>query len=378
MAKSIPALITPSVLRWARESIGMDLEAVATRAKLDPRKLEAAETGEGHLTMAQLGKLATWYKQPLAVFFLPAPPRETKVVRDFRRLPGAPNVPSPELTAETRKVGARREIVLELTQELGDEPSKFDLTARRSEDPAAVASGIRQALGIDVATQRSWKTEADALSAWRTAVEAHGALVFQFSGVDVRETRGFSIYYDPLPVIAINSRDATTARIFSLMHELGHLLLRDGAACDMAEHERQPVEAWCNRFAAELLAPADEVRLAVGEPPDAGEWSDRQISSLARRFWVSKVSAVLRLVALGLASQRFYREWKSHQDTTPSSGGRADPPRQVLSRGGRTYVSVVLEAYHSDKISASTLSSYLGAKLEHLPKIEELVVGGRS
>ena len=84
---------------------------------------------------------------------------------------------------------------------------------------------------------------------------------------------------------------------------------------------------------------------------------------------------MLRLVALGLTSPEFYRQWQARQDTTPTSGGRADPPRQVLSRGGRTYVSVLLEAYHSDKISASTLSSYLGAKLDHLPKIEELVAG---
>lgn len=112
---SIPALVEPSVLRWARETI--DLSPVAASRKLGLRddQVEAWESGRARPTVAQLRKAAKLYRRSLGVFFLPAPPEGFDTLRDFRRHEGAAAAPwSPALHADYRRAHVQREYVLEL------------------------------------------------------------------------------------------------------------------------------------------------------------------------------------------------------------------------------------------------------------------------
>lgn len=115
MPASIPALVEPSVLRWARETI--DLSPVAASRKLGLRddQVEAWESGRARPTVAQLRKAAKLYRRSLGVFFLPAPPEGFDTLRDFRRHEGAAAAPwSPALHADYRRAHVQREYVLEL------------------------------------------------------------------------------------------------------------------------------------------------------------------------------------------------------------------------------------------------------------------------
>lgn len=76
MPQSPPAYVTPSALRWARESIGYELEEAASRVGVSPAKLQDAERGEAYLTLRQAEAVARLYERPLAALFLPEPPRE--------------------------------------------------------------------------------------------------------------------------------------------------------------------------------------------------------------------------------------------------------------------------------------------------------------
>ena len=355
----------------------MDTTTAAHRLKIEESRLLAWEAGEQQPSITQLERAADLYQRPLAAFFLSAPPEEFAIVKDFRRLPGAPTDPSSELISELRKTGARREIVLELLEDLGEEPATFNLRSDPSESAPAAAERIRGLLGITPEDQRSWTDAYAALRGWRKAVEAKDVLVFQITGVRVKETRGFSTFYDRLPAIAINGKDAPTARCFTLMHELGHLLRRSGAVCDMREHNA--AEVWCNRFAGELLVPASALRVQVGESAYREQWPDAVLSSLSRRFWVSAEVVLRRLVTIRLASQEFYDRWRaSRGEEAASSGGPVPVPNRVLAHAGGTFVNLVLSAYHADRITASTLSNYLGMKLKHVPAIEALMLGGAS
>lgn len=83
--------IQPAVLRWARESIGMSVEDVALKLKRPPEDIRAWESADATApTYAQLETLAyKVLKRPLAVFFLPEPPKEVSPKREFRTLPDA-------------------------------------------------------------------------------------------------------------------------------------------------------------------------------------------------------------------------------------------------------------------------------------------------
>lgn len=70
-------------------SAALTVEEAAKRLGQPPDRLAAWEPGEERLSVAQLRDAARVYKRPLAVFYLPEPPRDFQPLRDFRRLPDA-------------------------------------------------------------------------------------------------------------------------------------------------------------------------------------------------------------------------------------------------------------------------------------------------
>jgi transcriptional regulator with XRE-family HTH domain len=74
MARSVPALATPSLLAWGRNAARLSANAAAKRIGVSPAVLLEWEAGEARPSFAQLRKLADVYKRPLAVFYLAAPP----------------------------------------------------------------------------------------------------------------------------------------------------------------------------------------------------------------------------------------------------------------------------------------------------------------
>jgi transcriptional regulator with XRE-family HTH domain len=99
MAKTVEALVTPALLVWARERSGFEIEAAATRLKIDPDVLRSWESGRDRPSIAKLREVASLYKRPPAVFYLPRPPRGFVPLRDLRKLPKTAQRPrSPELS----------------------------------------------------------------------------------------------------------------------------------------------------------------------------------------------------------------------------------------------------------------------------------------
>lgn len=68
MAKSIPAIVTPEVLQWARSLDRITLEEIAQKLKVEATKVEAWENGSEHPTLAQAKSLAKQYRVPFAFF----------------------------------------------------------------------------------------------------------------------------------------------------------------------------------------------------------------------------------------------------------------------------------------------------------------------
>ncbi len=379
MAQSIKAKVKPELLRWARESIRMELDTAAEKLHVAPDRLRSWEEGAEGLTIAQLRKAAEVYKRPLAVFYLPRPPKDFRAMQDFRRLPGVPEEPSTALMQELRLAAARRDIAEEMATLVGEVPARFELTARRTDDAATVAARVRRALGVPAADQFTWKDEYAALNAWRTAVEALGVLVFQASAMPLHESRGFSKHFNPYPVIALNTKDTPVARCFTLLHELGHLVLHGGAVCDaevMGDVRSDPTEVWCNAFAAEVLVPIEDIRVQARAFPYTREWPREALRQIANRYKVSQEVAYRRLVTAGRATLDSYQRWRASYRPSPTkkkSEGGPEWPLRVVSNSGRTFIGLTLAAYESDRITASTLAGHLGTNLKHLARIKELL-----
>ena len=386
MAKSVPALINPEVLRWARSLMELELEYVAEKAGVEPQNLMQWEGGRSRPTVAQLRKLAKVYRFPIAVFYLPEPPSlNLPRPRDRRFLPGFEERGiSAELSFEFRWASERREIALELLANIGATPKPFDAQAFFRNTPERVATTVRQMLGVTYDEQTTWGDSRVAFNAWRDKVERLDILVFQASSVPLQAMRGYSVLFDVLPIIGVNRNDTYNARSFTLLHEITHLLLRMESLCDMEEERGglsgpdKQIEVFCNGAAGCILVPEQHFLAEefIASACNLGEEGERAIGNLARKYSVSREVIVRRMLTLGLVDEDFYKA-KHEQYTREyaaiqrSSGGFVHPVVEVFGASGKGFVGLVLENLNRGLITTSDLSDFLRLKVKHLERLQD-------
>jgi Zn-dependent peptidase ImmA (M78 family)/transcriptional regulator with XRE-family HTH domain len=400
MARTPEALVKAELLVWARESAGYSVEDAAARLSVKQERFRAWEVGEANPTVAQLRRLARLYRRPLAVFYLPEPPRDFQPLRDYRRLPDAElGKLSPGLIALIRRAHALREAALELREIAGDEVTPApSLPGGLTADPEAFGDEARTLLGISVAEQAQWQDPRRALNAWLDAITAQDVLVLQAQSISIREMRGFSIWAERIPVVVLNGADFPRARIFTALHEFAHVLLNAEGVCDALPRRRvrgptDATEIFCNRAAAAMLMPlasflSEDV---VQAPPGDGRWPEDTVAALAKKYSVSHEAIVRRLYSLDLASWDFLREkereyrlayevFREEQRRLRREEGRTGGPsyyRMKVRDLGRGFIETALDAYYRRAITGSELSEYLEIKLNGLPKLEaELALTG--
>lgn len=382
MSRSVPALVKPPLLVWARESAGLSLAQAAERTKFDLERLEAweSEDDEAAPSIAQLRKLGEAYKRPIAVFFLAEPPQGFAPQREFRRLAGVqPGRESPELRLALRWAVFRREAAMELHQLQNEAPHRLMAALHPGTDAEEAGDHIRELLGVTWHAQMDWPSPYAALNAWRSAMEDKGVLAFQASGVELEELRGICIPDQPLPVILLNSKDAPHGRIFSLLHEFAHILLHVGGhqtsrMVGARSPEEQPLEVAANAFAAAALLPGHSFLEVSAAYPGAAEGDDDALRQLAQKVKVSPEVILRRLVTLHRAPQGIYRRkrraWGGKLWYVPApSGGGPSQAVKTVSNDGRGYTRLVLNAWDQRLISTNAASDYLGVKPRHFTTI---------
>lgn len=375
------ALINPQILAWARESAGFYIEEAAKKVPIEPEKLRSCEIGTERLTVSQLRKLCNVYKRPLAFFYLPHPPQPENLPKDFRRLKKDEDEKlSPNLLLEIRRAKYRREVALDLFKELEIEIPKLRIKATLTDNVYEVGKNVRKLLRVSLKQQEKIKKES-LLNFWREKVEDLGVLVFSASLIDLKVMRGFSIDKNPLPIIVLNSKDHHKARIFTLFHELIHLLLHSGGICDLGEQNK--IEIFCNAVAGEVLVPTDWLQSLpiVQQHQGKSEWINDDVYNLAERFGVSREVILRRLLAIDKTTEYFYKQKreqyqaeyriKINQDKAEKKSFPIPQHYKVLNKTGRKFAKLVFESYHQNKIGLLDVSEYLGTKLKHLPNIEQ-------
>jgi Zn-dependent peptidase ImmA (M78 family) len=390
VAASIPALVEPAVLRWARESIDLAPVAAARKIGVPDDRVAAWESGDAQPTVAQLRKAAVVYRRSLSVFFLSEPPNDFDTLRDFRRHEGAAaGAWSPGLHEEYRRAHAQRDQALALYElEEADPPSTWRL-ARLPSGDEELASAARQALleGSPLPLPQAGATVYDHLNTWVASLEAAGVMVMATArgGVSPAEMRAMSLYFDVLPVIVVNGADAARGRLFSLLHEYAHLLLHTEGLCDTisdttATTPDRQLETRCNAIAASTLMP----RAAVLAQPEVrarehapNSWDYNSLAAAAAPFGVSAEAMLRRLLTLERVSLAFYRERREefaqrHEQEEASRQTRGgDWYRNTVRDLGKGYVRLVASAYKRRVIDAYTASTYLNVKVGQIDRLAE-------
>jgi Zn-dependent peptidase ImmA (M78 family)/transcriptional regulator with XRE-family HTH domain len=387
MAKSVKALINPAMLAWAREQAGFSPDDAARRLHIDEERLSALEKGDETPTFAKLLDIADLYKRPVSLFYLKTPPKGWQPIQDFRRLPGVEEGFSPQLTYAIRLARERRELALTVREQLGEKVQDFDLKATLKTDIEKLGQQIRAYLGVTEAQQQRFGRKA--FDGWRLAIEAKDILVFVVPRLKIREMRGTALAERTMPVILINGKDRGNGRVFTLLHEFCHLVLRQSGVSNMGgdrnDAPHPEVEKFCNAVAAATLMPSDWLlseKLVIRKGSQKS-WHDDELEALALRFGVSQEAVLRRLLTLGRTTQAFYDGKRTEfqkiyaqldEQKEPSEGG----PKYhyvVLSQLGRTFTQLVFQGYHDRYFTLRDVAGLLNMKVTTVPVMEKAAFG---
>lgn len=380
MKENIYIEVNHKVLVWARESLAITRNQASEKTGITAKRLVQLEEGEKQPTLDELKELSKTYKRTIATLLLVNPPKEKPLPTDRRTIDSKDLGNFHEKTImAVRKARALAQSFVELRQELGIEIPKFKLSASIQEQPQVVAAKIRKHLNLD--ELREIENINHALEAYIEKVESLGVAIFQLS-LTQDKLRGFSIVDDVMPIIGIKrGGEQATAKIFTLFHELGHILLNEGGLCDLSEKTSIEIEKWCNAFSAEVLIPTYELLKmeVVLEQKHSNNkiWAKKDLVELGNYFHVGPLAILRSLLENKLTTPVFYKE--KHQAWNKPQFGRAKHPegkniaKETIREKGRTYISLAFSAYDQNRIDLKDLSDFLGIRLSYIPKTRQLM-----
>ena len=370
--------ITPAVVQWARERAGYTIEDASKVFK----KIAAWEAGEAAPSYPQLEQMAEKFKCPVAVFFFPRPPDVPAVEQSFRTLTAGDLAVIPRTVRTFLRRGQAMQINLAELND-GKNPAPRVITRDLKFSPNSsldkIAADVRKYLGVGIAEQASWKSAEQALEAWRDVFAQVGVFVFK-DAFRAKGYFGFCLYDDEFPIIYVNNSCAKSRQIFTLFHELGHLLFHT-SGIDILDHhyinhlpeDARKIEIICNGLASRVLVPDDEFAKALqGRPADRDT-----ATKLAEYFSVSRAVIYLKMLDRLLIDAGEYaaavKLWD--EQVKPGEGGGNYYNSHFVYLGPR-YIDLAFARYYQRRFDDVQLAEYLNIKPKNLPTFEAKFGGG--
>lgn len=375
--------VNPAIIQWARERSGLSLDDLAKMLKRDPAELQQWEENGGSApSYNALEDLAyRYFKIPLAVFFFPTPPNVDDPKSNFRRLSEYELERfSPDTIQKIRFAQAYQDSLEEFF--MGSQPERMishDIDPRRY-SLETLAATVRKYIGISFQQQFNFRSSDQAFKAWRHALEEAGVFTFKDSFKD-KFLSGFCIVHDQYPVIMVNNSNSFTRQIFTLMHELAHILYGVNGVTDVDESylkflkkDEQRIEIQCNRFAAEVLVPTKQFETDI---PFFEEEGYNAISDIAKKYSVSREVILRRLLDFKLINTDYYiaqsEEWNKDYLRSKKEATRGNWYLTKMAYLGEGFVQTAFHHYRNGRFDKVTLGNHLNVKAKNLKKFEAYV-----
>lgn len=374
--------ITPSILTWARERAGYKVDELAAKWE-PPVDIAGFECGDAKPTYRQIENIADKLQLPVAAFFLPEPPDWPPIEQSFRTLGSEQFAEIPPRIRLLLHKARGFQIGLDELND-GRNPAQRqivrDMPLHPTTDPVIVAARIRDYLGVSLEEQLGWKSESDALKAWRKSLHTVGVAVFKDAFGD-DDFCGFCLYDAEFPLIYVNSSNSYTRQIFTLFHELAHLLFqtsgvdKDTGFRSQLTDDWQRMETLCNQLAAEILVPHESLMRKT----DNERAYKIQAEELSRRYRVSREVILRRILNAGLIKPNEYKATVQQWSSEPRIKRSGGPTFYVkkLAYLGEEYVSLAFERYYEERINDEELAEFLDIKPKHINMMEQTFLGER-
>lgn len=385
--------VNPEILIWARKQFNMSTGSVADRAGLKEKQIIAWENGTESPTYRQLENLAyKVYLKPIEIFFYPLPPEMPKPDVKLRAFYGEYSLDTP---TDILLVMNQAEIMQNNLRDLcrGQNPSNNLITHKIFDGSLKDCSKrVRECLSAPLDEQIQLSDYYAALKYWRGKLADAGIYIFKENFKNISYS-GFCLDDPEFPIIYLNSEMPPQRQIFTIFHELYHLLKKK-SGIDFMDDERiipkfapsiQQIEKKCDEFASEFLVPSDDFiqtinNLKIKEILEYDNYSDVMnncIKPLKRRYVVSHDMIVLKLINTGYISSSDYYRFKSPESKTKKSSGGPDYYTTTVSHLGEPYINLVREKQVEYGFENYLAAEFMGVKTKSLEGIEKKLRGAK-
>ncbi len=343
---------------------------------LEPTTLLAWEAGEDAPSLTQLEKLAyKIYKRPLAIFFMSAPPDLPSPQENFRGMPASAMATIGPDNLLAIRIMRSQQLVLE---QLEPSPEvQLPSISPVPNDLGASVTAISKWFGIDHVAVQGLLDLAAAFKYYVGLLEAKGIFVFQQKLQDIQ---GYCLTHHQFPIICIQSQDEPARKIFTLFHELGHLLLNLGGfydqkiAKDLLKQHNE-VEVFCNKFAHEMVLDRYLFKQYLTQNYlKSDKWDTATLAKVAKQFKVSKEVLILRLKSESYLSEKdvlilrktLQDEFALLKTDKPKASGGPDFHVINKSQLSKRFVSTISSAYQRGLMSPLEVCQSLRIKSSHI------------
>lgn len=346
--------IKPDLLRWAFQRAGFNEEAAVVAFP----KLADWLSGTKKPTMSQLQKFASKFHTPFGFLFLDEAPVEKMPIPMFRGEMSQSNQFDLEVYDTILNLQFRQGWIEEYLEENEIDGCPFVNCITLETPVYETVAKLRQYLALKPRWAFDVNDYAPAVNLLTQQIEENGVFVV-FNGVvgnnntrpiEVSECRGFALMNEVAPFIFVNSRDSKSAQLFTLIHEVTHIML--GVSAGHAgenvhqEYNHNRIENYCDRVAAEFLIPESILQ---------EKWNG-DIHWLSRRFKASEPAIARRAHDIGLMNDKDYNEfWAIYsarsKKKNSKSKTRGDFYLTSVKRVGRTFAIHVKNAVNNRQLT---------------------------
>lgn len=379
MAKPTYVKVNPEVFKWLREGSGWTVEEVAKKLGTSVRVVREIEEGKRDTTFRQLRVLSSAFKVPVAAFLLPKPRKEVWP-KDYRMIPGKEGIFDKKTIIAIRRAKGLQEAARELLENIGESPEPKIIPAQIKKSPVILAKKYREILGLSVEKQIEFDNAHTMFNYLREQLENLNIFTFQFS-MPIEDARGFALTDEYPAVIVVNSKDIIEARIFTLLHELAHVLLGESVIDKPSILFPAPinVEKWCNEFASSFLLPKEQA-IQEFSRHRSSLTDTKTLGRLSSKYKVSKQMLLYNMSKYGFISKKVYEEIKNtyrqkelKQDVEgeeeEEKGWGPPPDKRKMVELGHKLILTVIKNYHKEAISYSEALDILSTKSKTFEKL---------
>ncbi|MDI6766426.1 MAG: XRE family transcriptional regulator [Bacteroidota bacterium] len=382
--------ISTSILKKAREQLGLSPIAVEESSKklgkfytpIQAEQLCKWEEGSSEPNLEDLETLAELYVCPVGHFFLQEIPKENLSL-SFRGLSSEKQQKlSPSSRQTLRRFFTLAEWTTHLIASIGVEWSVKIQPSNRSVSDTELDTLVqreRNHFGFSSEIRKQWHNSNQAFLWWRKNIEKQGVFCFQMK-LEPGDIRGASTWFEDYPFILVNHQDveAAAGRIFTLLHEYGHLLTsNEGLACDFRGLKTgENPEPFANKFAARMLLNYDEFsqRLKeIGKYQFNKTWADQILDEVRYPLFVSRDVVLIMLEDMNLAPIGLYQEkraqWEKFKIWGRGGGGSRPTKKELKLREiGYSLGRVLTMSRNERNLPLDDLSYVLDMKVEKVPE----------